>query len=77
MLYCVPAVACDGSGTRLGRGGGYYDRPLAEAKKPAVALIYSCQMAETALPRENFDRPVGWIVTETGSRQINVNSTSK
>jgi len=68
MLYLVPAVACDETGTRLGRGGGYYDRLLAAAVKPAVAVIYSCQLAAEALPREALDRPVGWIVCEAGIR---------
>ena len=64
VLFLVPAVACDRFGCRLGRGGGYYDRLLKNVKTPPVAVIYSCQLAETALPGAEYDTPVGWVVTE-------------
>ena len=63
-LFLVPAVACDRQGRRLGRGGGYYDRLLAGVKTPPVAVIYSCQLSETALPGTAYDVPMGTIVTE-------------
>ncbi len=64
VLFLVPAVACDRSGGRLGRGGGYYDRLLAGVKIPPVAVIYSCQLSETPLPGTEHDAPMGWVVTE-------------
>ena len=64
VLFLVPAVACDRSGGRLGRGGGYYDRLLAGVKTPPVGVIYSCQLSETALPGTEHDARMGWIVTE-------------
>jgi len=64
LLFLVPAVACGLDGTRLGRGGGYYDRMLAESVYGAAAVVYDCQVASEALPCEEHDRRVGWIVTE-------------
>lgn len=65
MLVLTPAVACDRSGVRLGRGGGFYDRMLAGCGGAAVAVVYACQLADT-LPREPHDRRVGFAVTEEG-----------
>ena len=65
LLYLIPAVACDRRGTRLGRGGGWYDRILAGVSYRA-AVIYSCQLAETPLPVEPHDVPMWRIVTENG-----------
>ncbi|MBE6357212.1 MAG: 5-formyltetrahydrofolate cyclo-ligase [Lentisphaerae bacterium] len=64
VLFLVPAVACDRNGCRLGRGGGFYDRLLANVKTPPVAAVYSCQISESALPGAEHDKPVAWIVTE-------------
>jgi len=64
VLFLVPAVACDRNGCRLGRGGGFYDRLLANVKAPPVAAVYSCQISESALPGAEHDKPVAWIVTE-------------
>lgn len=65
MLVLTPAVACDLSGVRLGRGGGFYDRLLARSGGAAVAVVYACQVTES-LPRESHDLKVGFAVTEKG-----------
>lgn len=64
VLFLTPAVSCDRSGTRLGRGGGFYDRMLAGVKIPPVAVIYSCQLSETPLPGTAHDIRMGTVVTE-------------
>lgn len=75
VLFLVPAVACDASGVRLGRGGGYYDRMLAGARKPAVGVIYACQLAEK-LPQDRHDIPLQWIVTEEETVKCSGNGSS-
>ena len=62
-LIIVPALACDRDGFRLGYGGGYYDRFLAQATAAAVALCAEARLEER-LPREPHDRRCGWIITE-------------
>lgn len=63
MLFMVPAVACTPAGTRLGRGGGFYDRLLAGVKNAPVAVVYSCQIAPF-IPRAGHDCSMGTVVTE-------------
>ncbi len=64
MLVLTPAVACDRTGVRLGRGGGFYDRMLTGGGEIAVAVIYDCQLTG-CLPRESHDRKVDFAVTES------------
>ena len=64
LLFLVPAVACDRSGVRLGRGGGYYDRILNGPGYRAAAVVYECQLSAAALPCEAHDRRMDWVVTE-------------
>ncbi len=59
----VPCVAFTAKGDRLGRGGGYYDRFLANFSGPAIGLAYEVQRAD-ALPTEGHDVALGCIVTE-------------
>jgi 5-formyltetrahydrofolate cyclo-ligase len=66
LLFLVPALSCDRTGRRLGRGGGFYDRMLAGAKLPPIGIIYACQFAEK-LPFEDHDLPVSFVVTEQGA----------
>ena len=66
LLFLVPAVACDLSGVRLGRGGGYYDRILGDPECRAAAVVYECQLSASALPCEAHDRRMDWVVTENG-----------
>jgi 5-formyltetrahydrofolate cyclo-ligase len=67
----VPALAVAHDGTRLGRGGGSYDRALARVRDevPAVALIYRDEFV-TDLPRDSWDRPVSAVVTPNGWHDI-------
>ncbi len=65
-LMLVPLLAFDRRGTRLGYGGGYYDRLLAthpHCRALAVGVAFAAQEAPV-LPREPFDVPLPTIVTE-------------
>lgn len=64
-LVVIPGAGFDASGNRIGYGGGYYDRMLAEAAGtiPVVAPAYEEQFVES-VPSEPHDRKVGIIVTD-------------
>lgn len=61
----VPGLAFDPRGGRLGRGGGFYDRLLAEApaRTLVVGVCFDVQVVDR-VPREAHDRPVHRVVTE-------------
>jgi 5-formyltetrahydrofolate cyclo-ligase len=61
-LVLVPALAVDRSGTRLGRGGGSYDRALARTDARTIALLYDGELVD-ALPHEAHDVHVRAVVT--------------
>lgn len=62
----VPGVAFDAHGTRVGFGGGYYDRllPLLEGAA-RIGLAFDCQVSSAPLPSEEHDEPVDVVITET------------
>lgn len=64
-LVIIPGAAFDPAGNRIGYGGGYYDRLLAEPKKDitVVAPAYEEQMVDQ-IPAEPHDVKVGVIVTD-------------
>lgn len=67
-LIIVPGLAFDREGTRLGMGGGYYDRLLALPRygnSLRLGLAYSFQIVDD-LPREDWDVPVHAVCTEKG-----------
>jgi 5-formyltetrahydrofolate cyclo-ligase len=70
-IVFVPALAVDASGTRLGRGGGSYDRALARvpAGVPIVALLYPGELV-AVVPRQAHDRPVTAVITPEGLVEI-------
>ncbi|WP_456600636.1 5-formyltetrahydrofolate cyclo-ligase, partial [Blastococcus sp. SYSU DS0616] len=57
-------------GTRLGRGGGYYDRALRHARPEAVlvAVVFDDELVDR-LPREPHDVRVTAVVTPSGGWQ--------
>jgi 5-formyltetrahydrofolate cyclo-ligase len=62
-VIIVPGVAFDRECRRMGFGGGYYDRLLAGARAPAIALGYEGQFVER-VPAGSKDVPVDVVVTE-------------
>ena len=65
-LVVVPALAVDRAGTRLGRGGGSYDRALARTGGLVVAALHRGELVDH-LPAEPHDVPVhAAVVTGTG-----------
>ena len=62
-LVIVPALAFDRKGFRIGYGGGYYDRLLAQASCPAVGLTFH-ELLQEELPREPWDRAVQAVCTD-------------
>lgn len=68
----LPLVAFDSFGTRLGMGGGFYDRTLAgfkhKSKKDRPLFIgagHACQEAKK-LPINNWDVKMQSVMTDTG-----------
>ncbi len=62
---CVPAVAFDKVGNRLGRGAGYYDRWLATYPGVSIGLAFGVQLVDDC-PVDKHDYRLNWIVTEMG-----------
>ncbi len=63
----VPGLGFDRTGGRLGRGGGHYDRFLAEVRPDCVRIGLCFQGQLTArLPVDPWDQTVDWVVTECG-----------
>jgi 5-formyltetrahydrofolate cyclo-ligase len=69
-LLIVPLVAFDREGWRLGRGGGFYDRTIAELRAAGpvttVGIAFAAQRIPQ-VPRELHDQRLDWIVTEEGA----------
>lgn len=61
-LVLMPGLAFTKQGDRMGYGGGFYDRFLAEEPDhPTLALCYAFQIVDT-LPTEEFDIPVDTVL---------------
>jgi 5-formyltetrahydrofolate cyclo-ligase len=65
-IVLTPLVAFDGNGTRLGMGGGYYDRYLAQTQAYVLGVAYACQRSESLLPSEPWDMALNAVVTDIG-----------
>jgi 5-formyltetrahydrofolate cyclo-ligase len=71
----VPGLAFDGSGVRLGRGGGHYDRLLPRLRADALIVgVVPEALVVDRLPADAHDVPVTHLVTER--RIVEVGSVS-
>lgn len=59
----VPGLLADREGYRLGYGGGYYDRWLANYRG-FTAMVCPKERLTDLLPREEFDCPVQLVLTD-------------
>jgi 5-formyltetrahydrofolate cyclo-ligase len=69
-LMLVPCVGADRQGFRLGYGGGYYDRLLAEAhwqNVVTVGIVFEAFVIDR-LPTEPWDRALLWICSDHSLR---------
>ncbi|MGL4176351.1 MAG: 5-formyltetrahydrofolate cyclo-ligase [Dermatophilaceae bacterium] len=74
-LVLTPGLAVDRAGTRLGQGGGCYDRalPRRRAGAPVVALLHPGELLapdDDPLPREAHDVPVDAVLTADGLEML-------
>lgn len=68
-LAFVPGLAFDDRGGRLGRGGGFFDRFLADLRHVSAAPVYGVAFDEQIVPRvpmEDHDVALDAIVTPSG-----------
>jgi 5-formyltetrahydrofolate cyclo-ligase len=69
-VVLVPGLAFHPDGSRLGYGGGYYDRFYAAERERGhdriqwIGLAWSIQLAEDPLPREPHDLTLDALVTD-------------
>lgn len=70
-IILVPLLGFDRDGTRLGYGGGYYDRTLASlTKKPKLVGLAFAVQELPLIPRDTHDIPLDLVITEAGVRQF-------
>jgi len=70
-MIITPAIAVDRSGGRLGQGGGFYDRFIAETRRAGtntviIAIAFDCQLVDH-VPIALHDMRVDAIATETAT----------
>lgn len=65
-VLLLPLLAADMRGTRLGQGGGHYDRYLAATmpRPLAIGLAWECQVV-AELPRDRWDVALDMVATPT------------
>ena len=71
-VVCTPLVAFDNSGARLGMGGGFYDRSLANWQQTQIyplGLAHDCQLVDT-VPVKGWDVPLPEIITPSKNHQF-------
>ncbi len=71
-MILIPLLGYDDYGSRLGYGGGFYDRTIFNLKKNpekkifTLGLAFSCQKYFGKLPTEKNDEKIDSVLTEKG-----------
>ena len=73
-LIVLGAVAVNGRGARVGKGGGFADleyallreRGAVTGRTPVVTTVHPLQIVPQAIPMLSHDVPVDWLVTPDG-----------
>ena len=70
-VVLAPGLAVDRHGTRMGQGGGCYDRALPRRRPgtPVVVLLHPGELVDAAgpaLPHQPHDQPVDAVLTADG-----------
>jgi 5-formyltetrahydrofolate cyclo-ligase len=70
-VVLAPGLAVDHRGTRMGQGGGCYDRTLPRRRPgtPVVVVLHPgelVEVTEASLPRQPHDQPVDAVMTADG-----------
>jgi 5-formyltetrahydrofolate cyclo-ligase len=72
-LMLVPCVGCDRAGYRLGYGGGFYDRLLADLawrSVPTIGIVWPEAIVDH-LPAEPWDIPLTRVCSNPGFLSLN------
>jgi len=77
-IVLMPLLGFDQQGTRLGYGGGYYDRTLAAMSRlpRLIGFAFSAQELDH-IPRETHDIPLDAVVTEQGIRHFGARAAAQ
>ena len=76
-LVLAPGLSVDRAGTRLGQGGGCYDKALPRRRPgtPVVVLLHPEELLgadDEPLPRAAHDQPVDAVVTADGLTDLGI-----
>ena len=73
--WIIPALAVDADGYRLGQGGGFYDRALAQRPSDDNALVIAVIFEDESVmhvPHEAHDQRVDVVVTPERVRWLSM-----
>ncbi len=63
LAWLIPGVGFDLTGTRLGRGAGFYDRLLNAVSGLKIGVAYDWQIVDS-LPSQEHDQKMNMIISE-------------
>lgn len=69
----IPGLSVDAEGTRMGQGGGCYDKalPRVQSGAPVICVLHPEEdLTEPPLEREAHDIPVDGVLTAQGTRWV-------
>ena len=71
-IVIAAALCAGGDGSRIGTGGGWFDRALVHRRAgvPVIALLNDDEIR--TVPQEPHDQPVDWLVTPTRTIRTSV-----